>query len=125
MDGLETLVRLGDGRFIDDLASELMRVSDEVVKKSQRTGREGVKGRVTVAFEVEKAPGGDPTVIIRPAISIKMPAREPAGKMFFALEGEFHSSDPRQPALSVRVVDTSTGEIREAPAEDSAPVREI
>lgn len=125
MDALETLARLGDGYFVEDLGGELLEVAESVLKKAQRTGRPDIKGKVTVTFHVLKAPGSDPTVIVVPVIEKKLPSREPSGLLFFAYEGEFHSRDPRQPSLNVRVVETSTGEVREAPAGEPAPAREV
>lgn len=123
MDGLETFARWDSGRFLDDLTADLYDVAEKVIKKSAKTGR-AEKGRVTVTIEVIKAAGGDPTVMFVPDVAQKYPKREPNGTILFAHGGEFHNRDPRQAAMDVRVVEMSTGEIRETTQAEPAPARE-
>ena len=105
LDPIDALARLGDGHLIEDLMGEVADVGEAVMKKAARTGGKA-KGKVTLTFEVEKAPGTDPTLLVSPSIKSSVPGREPAGRQYYLVNGEFHNSDPRQIPLKTRVVET-------------------
>ena len=123
MDSLETFARLDGGQFLEELAIEMTEVADKAIAKARKTGRPE-KGSVTVKFDIVVASAADGTVIIAPSTKQSLPSREPGGNVFFSKDGEFHTRDPRQFEFDARVVDTSTGEIREVP-QQAAVVREV
>ena len=123
MQALESIASLGDGYLIEDIDAELQAVSEETIKKGQRTSKV-VKGKVTVTFEVTHLGNGDPTVIIVPTIDRKFPTRDTAGRQFYLYDGAFHRNDPRQPELNVRVVETPASPARTVETE-AAPAREV
>jgi hypothetical protein len=125
MDALETIARLDDGYFVENLNEVLQEVAEAVLVKAARTGASGVKGRVTVTFDVVHVTGGDPTVLVLPVFDKKVPKREAGGMQFFLYQGEFHTRDPRQQELNVRVVETPVGQPRTVPEQEPAPAREV
>ena len=99
MDAFGAVQRLGGGHFVDELYAAILRVSEEV----QATGR---TGKVSVTLTVSRPKGGDPAIVtVEEAIRIALPASEATGSFFFAVDGELHQRDPRQPELPLRVVD--------------------
>ncbi len=104
MDNLQVLQRLGTRHFIEELAQTLKEVSNEVA----RTRR---KGAVTVKFSI--APGADDgvSVIVNEEIKRTPPVKDSRGAFFFAVDGELHDGDPRQPQMEFREVDRITGEV--------------
>lgn len=115
MDALAVLQRLGTKRFIDELAGVLADVGNEVV----RTRR---KGKVTVTFSL--APGADDGVSLQVNEEIKRtpPVRDSRGAYFFAIDGELHNADPRQPQMDFRAVEADAPEVR-TPDEQTTTVR--
>lgn len=104
MDSLSVLQRLGTHRFIDELAATIAEVGTEVAQTRK-------KGKVTVTFTL--SPGADDGVSLVVAEEIKRtpPVKSPRGAYFFALDGELHDGDPRQPTMDFREVDRRTGEV--------------
>lgn len=114
MDSLTTLTQLGSGKFIEELATHLAAVSQEVV-------RTGNRGSVAATLTIERFKD---TLMVTVAAQVqpKPPSEKPLGAMFFAIDDELWRDDPRQIPLSFNVVDTETGEIRSVPG-DAAEVR--
>jgi hypothetical protein len=114
MDSLTTLTRLGGGKFLDAISEHLAAVAADVV----RTGK---KGSVVATITVEQFEA-EPEVIVTATVQPKPPSEKPQAAIFFALDGELHREDPRQPRLDFRVVNETTGEIRHVA--DAPDVRE-
>jgi hypothetical protein len=115
MDALSVLQRLGTRRFIDELGETLAEVGNEVTRTRK-------KGKVTVTFTL--SPGADDGVslVVNEEIKRTPPTKDSRGAFFFAVDGELHDGDPRQPALEFHtVLDRSTGEVIEVA--DKAAVR--
>lgn len=104
MDALSVLQRLGTHRFIDELAEQLAEVGTEVAQTRK-------KGKVTVTFTL--SPGADDGVSLVVAEEIKRtpPVKNARGAYFFALDGELHDGDPRQPQMAFREVEKSNGAV--------------
>ena len=113
MDALATLQRLGSGRLLEDLHEALLVAAQEVVDT-------GKPATVTVTLKVSNKSQGDPMVIVDETVSRSSPKRDPKGAFFFAVDGELHRDDPRQPRMDFRSVDPSTGEIREVETRERA-----
>jgi hypothetical protein len=104
MDSLSILQRLGTSRFIEELGTTLAEVSEQVVLTRK-------KGKVSVTFSIAPAPGNEIGVTVAEEIKRTPPVKDSRGAYFFALDGELHEGDPRQPALEFRTVDRTTGEV--------------
>lgn len=117
MDSLGVVNQLGDGNFVGQLAEDLAAISAEV----KRTGR---PGKVTATFAIlPDRLFGEPVVRIDTSTKRQPPASEPLGAMFYASEDGLFRDNPEQQPLTVREVDKTTGEVREATM-PSAVVRE-
>jgi hypothetical protein len=115
VDALSVIQRLGTRRFIDELSQTLAAVADEVTLTRK-------KGKVTVTFSLSPAQGNDIGVIVAEEIKRSPPVRDARGAIFFALDGELHEGDPRQPTLDFRVA-PGGAEIR-TPEDPGHTVRE-
>jgi hypothetical protein len=104
MDALSVLQKLGTKRFIDELAEQLAEVGTEVAQTRK-------KGKVTVTFTL--SPGADDGVSLVVSEEIKRtpPVKGARGAYFFAVDGELHDADPRQPQMEFREVNRITGEV--------------
>lgn len=109
MDAMNTLLRLEQGHFIEDLAAELEGMSDAVYAAGK-----GSKGKVTVTFDVERPKDAfDLAVVIRATFARAQPKTSPRGMMFFVFDGGLHMDDPRKPELpSFRTVERPESEER-------------
>ena len=115
IDPLSVMQRLAEGNFIMDLNAALIEVSEEVVQ----TGKDGT---VTVTFRISSAVKGTPAVVMAETIVRRPPKVDPKGAVFYALDGELHSQDPRQTRLDFSVVGGEV-ELREARANGPAERR--
>lgn len=113
MDALGAIQKLGSGSLVQELYLALIDVADDVI-------RTGNNGAVTVTLTVEQAQAGQPTVIVKEAISRRPPKEPSRGAMFFSVDGQLHDRDPRQTVMEFRALDSSEGELRQ-PA-DTAPI---
>lgn len=106
MDSLAVVLRLGNGKLLDDICDALTATAAEVVE----TGKPGM---VTVKFKVSNKQQGDVLIVIDETVSRASPKDDPKGAYFFAVDGELHREDPRQAKMEFReVVNTKSGEIR-------------
>lgn len=115
MDALAVVQRLGGGKLLEELNEALAKTASEVVE----TGKPGV---VTIQLKVSSKAQGDPMVFVEETISRAAPKKDPRAAYFFALQGELHKTDPRQPQMEFRAVDVLTGELRET--DDIQQIRE-
>lgn len=105
MDANKVIGRLGQRRFVEDLAESLGEVAAELRERGK-----GTKGKVTVTFDLENV--GDLQITVNEKIKQSLPETKSRGAVFYELEGELHERDPREPEFVYRVVDGDTGEIR-------------
>ena len=106
----ESIRKLGDYRFIDDLYFAIAQVAAEVVVTHK-------PGKVTVTLDIKPAQEGDPTIIITETIGKTPPKEAPHGAMFFVYEGALHREDPRQVRMEMVTVPPAESEVRQAPEE--------
>lgn len=114
----EVMARLGSGSFPEKLTEALTEIAQEVVKT-------GKPGKVTVSFEIKQFPQGEPSVAIIETIGRRPPSEPGRGMVAYAMDGELHRTDPRQIAMTFRVVDEVTGEIRELPNDEESTLRDV
>lgn len=108
LDPIQTLMQIGNGSHIEQLAAGVAAVAEEVQKR-----KEGTKGKVVVTYTLSKTKG-DVIVDIEAKVDRRFPAAEAISGLFYSLQGMLFRRDPRDDMLPpFRSVDRDTGEIRE------------
>lgn len=109
--------RLGGGHFLDELYEGATRLAQEVVQM----GRPAV---LTVKLRFDKPKGSvEPIVTVKDEISLVPPKADPTGTFVFVSDLGFHSRDPRQAELPVKLVPSVEKSVRATP-DMGAVVRE-
>lgn len=104
----DTLAQLRYGTLVDELTKKL----HELTAACTDTGRGGA---LTLTIALKPGKGGQ--VEVFDDIKLKMPKEERGSSIMFAtVEGNLQREDPRQKKLDLRMVDTSTGEIKQVPS---------
>jgi hypothetical protein len=116
LDHLGIVQRLGQQRFIQDLAEALAAVSDEVVLT-------GNKGAVTVTFAITTTEKGDPMVTINETIACKPPSKASRGSWLFSNGQELSPRDSRQAELDFRALRSEQSELRRRIDDDDTEIR--
>lgn len=116
MDALNTVMRLGQGEFIEDLARHIDAVSEAVMTAGRKA-----RGRVTVVFDIEYPEKGfDRAAVVLEHFADAYPKAAAKGAMFYVVDG-LHVSDPRAPELpSFRRVESDQGDPRGVAADQAA-----
>jgi hypothetical protein len=113
LDHLGIVQRLGQQRFIQDLAEALAAVSDEVVLT-------GNKGAVTVTFAITTT---DTMVTINETIACKPPSKASRGSWLFSNGQELSPRDSRQAELDFRALRSEQSELRRRIDDDDTEIR--
>lgn len=98
-------------------------LSDGLQQLVQRVKETGKKGSITYTVDVELMKGMTNALTVSDAIKLKLPEHDRPSSLFFADKaGNLRRDDPDQLAFEGlrEVVDTATGEIRQAPAQRDA-----
>jgi hypothetical protein len=115
MDALTAVARIGRGTLLEQVYAALLVVAEDVVAT-------GKPGEVTIKLKVSQPTRSEPQVIVAETVTRKPPTVDPLGAVFFAVEGEFHRTDPRQPTLDLRAV-AGEAEVR-TPEDPGTSVRD-
>lgn len=114
MDALYTLRPLAGGRLLERLAEALIEISGDVA-------RIGQPGAVTLKLSIRRIGDGTPEVIIEEVITKTAPKRKPRGAIVWAVDGDLHQQDPRQPRMQgFEVVESIPSTVRQIDDEPPA-----
>lgn len=120
MDALRIMQRLGQGKTLDEWGAALKEVAQSV----SETGK---PGSITLTVEVRPLGGqGGLEVGLKETVKRSMPKTGERGALLFVFDGDFYTSDPRQPGLPTMtvvgdtIVNATTGEIVERPDDGRA-----
>jgi hypothetical protein len=118
IDALAFAARLGGGHFLEELYEGAHRLAQDVA----HMGRPAV---LTVKLRFDRPKGSlEPIIVVKDEISLVPPKADPMGTFVFVSDVGFHTSDPRQAELPVRLVPDIEKTVRGAPASGATVVRE-
>lgn len=109
VDVIAFLHALNNGHFLEQFFESITSVADAV------TETKGSGAKVTIDIPIGILNRDDSSLTFGADIKRSYPKVTGGKKVFYAQEGRIYRQDPRQPELTLRVIDEQTGEIRELP----------